>query len=173
MNEQEKPTGFFRRSAEIFMAASLAIMVVAVFSNVVLRYFFDTGIVIYEELSRLMFVWLVCIGALVAMADSSHLGLDLITSRLSGTPRYIFLWVSRLIMFYVLALLFYGSWQQVEAGMSSFTPVMGYPLALTAASTLVMSAAMFFILIFDIYKEWFRDGVSAQNNPKNKEFDIE
>ncbi len=173
MNEQEKPTGFFRRSAEIFMAVSLATMVVAVFSNVVLRYFFDTGIVIYEELSRLMFVWLVCVGALVAMADNSHLGLDLITSRLSGVPRYIFLWISRLIMFYVLALLFYGSWQQVEAGMSSFTPVMGYPLALAAASTLVMSVAMFIILLFDIYKEWFGGGLSAQNKPQNKEFDIE
>ncbi|MFA7475539.1 MAG: TRAP transporter small permease subunit, partial [Castellaniella sp.] len=54
-----------RKAAEAFIAITLALMVIAVFSNVVLRYAFGTGLVIYEELSRLLFIWLVCMGTVV------------------------------------------------------------------------------------------------------------
>ena len=75
-----------RRLAEAAMALSLAGMVLAVFLNVLLRYFFNTGLAISEELSRLLFVWLVCIGAVLALAEGKHLGFDMVTSRLRGLP---------------------------------------------------------------------------------------
>jgi TRAP-type C4-dicarboxylate transport system permease small subunit len=57
---------WLKRLAEGLMVLALAGMVVAVFVNVVLRYVFHTSIVSYEEISRLLFVWLVAIGAIVA-----------------------------------------------------------------------------------------------------------
>ena len=50
------------------MVLLLAAMVVMVFGNVVLRYLFDTGIDVSEELSRYFFVWLTFIGAVVVGA---------------------------------------------------------------------------------------------------------
>ena len=47
-----------------------------VFGNVVLRYAFNSGIAVSEELSRFFFVWLTFIGAIVAMRDGAHLGMD-------------------------------------------------------------------------------------------------
>ena len=61
MNQISHRPPLLARVAEAFMAVTLCAMVVAVFSNVVLRYAFGTGLVIYEELSRLLFVWLVCV----------------------------------------------------------------------------------------------------------------
>ena len=50
---------FFQRAVEALMALSLLVMVIAVFGNVVQRYLWGTGWVVSEELSRLLFVWLV------------------------------------------------------------------------------------------------------------------
>jgi TRAP-type C4-dicarboxylate transport system permease small subunit len=52
--------------AQVLMAACLGVMAVAVFFNVVLRYGFGSGIAASEELSRLLFVWMVLIGATAA-----------------------------------------------------------------------------------------------------------
>ena len=49
------------------MAASLAVMVVLVFTNVVLRYALNSGIAVSEELSRWLFVWLTFLGGIVAL----------------------------------------------------------------------------------------------------------
>lgn len=136
-----------RRLAEAAMALSLAGMVLAVFLNVVLRYFFNTGLAISEELSRLLFVWLVCIGAVLAMAEGKHLGFDMVTSRLQGRSAAVCRWLTRALIAVALYYLITGSWQQVLAGLASRSPVMNYPLALGAAGTLVMGAAMAVLLL--------------------------
>ena len=46
------------RLIDLLLAVALAIMVVLVFGNVVLRYGFNSGITTSEELSRWLFVWL-------------------------------------------------------------------------------------------------------------------
>ena len=138
--------GLLKRLAEAAMALGLAGMVGAVFVNVVLRYVFDTGIVFYEELSRLLFVWLVCVGAILASSEHQHLGFDLLTSRLRGLPLRLCTWVTRAGVAYALVLVAIGSWQQVQAGLQSFSTVIGYPLALAAASTLVLAVGMLAVL---------------------------
>ena len=45
-----------RRLIEIVIAAFLAVMVVMVFGNVVLRYAFNSGIIASEEVSRWLFL---------------------------------------------------------------------------------------------------------------------
>ena len=71
------------RAVEFVLAMLLLGMVVMVFGNVVLRYAFNSGIAVSEELSRYFFVWLTFIGAVVAMHDGSHLGMDTFVSKLS------------------------------------------------------------------------------------------
>ena len=56
--------------------ACLAAMVVMVFGNVVLRYVFNSGITISEELSRWLFVWMTFLGAISAVREHGHLGTD-------------------------------------------------------------------------------------------------
>ena len=66
----------FCRLIEILIAAFLAVMVVMVFGNVVLRYGFNSGIIVSEEVSRWLFLWVTFLGAVVALKEHGHLGSD-------------------------------------------------------------------------------------------------
>lgn len=61
-----KISRILENSLNIIMATALAIMVVLVFGNVVLRYFFNSGITWSEEMSRYLFIWLTFLGAIGA-----------------------------------------------------------------------------------------------------------
>ena len=47
------------RAINLLIALALAVMVAMVFGNVVLRYAFNSGISVSEELSRWFFVWMI------------------------------------------------------------------------------------------------------------------
>jgi TRAP-type C4-dicarboxylate transport system permease small subunit len=145
-----RPKPGLQRLAEALMVLALAGMVLAVFVNVVLRYVFHTSIVSYEEISRLLFVWLVAVGAIVAAFEGSHLGFDLVTSRVGPAARKALFWVSQLLVLACMGLLLWGSWAQVEAGLASFSTVLGYPLALGAAATLVLAAGLIVVALRDL-----------------------
>lgn len=147
--EAKKPKPRIQRIAEALMVLALAGMVIAVFVNVVLRYLFHTSIVSYEEVSRLLFVWLVAIGAIVAAFEGSHLGFDLVTSRVGPGARQALFWVSQFLIAACMLMLLWGSWEQVVAGWSSYSTVLGYPLALGAAATLVLSVGMLVVVVRD------------------------
>jgi len=148
-----------QRLAEALMVLALAGMVIAVFVNVVLRYVFHTSIVSYEEISRLLFVWLVAIGAIVAAFEGSHLGFDLVTSRVGPAARKLLFWLSQLLVLVCMGLLLSGSWGQVQAGLNSFSTVLGYPLALGAAATLVLAVGLILVTLRDL-----RRGAPADNH---------
>ena len=64
------------RLLSVLMVACLALMVVLVFGNVVMRYAFNSGFTLSEELSRWLFVWMTFLGAVVALNERGHLGTD-------------------------------------------------------------------------------------------------
>ena len=68
-------------------AVALMIMVVLVFGNVVLRYGFNSSITVSEEVSRWLFVWVTFMGAVVALREHTHLGTDVLVSRLPPSAR--------------------------------------------------------------------------------------
>ena len=69
------------------MAVALGVMALAVFVNVVLRYGFGSGIAASEELSRLLFVWMVFIGASAAYPAGEHMAFTCLTSSLQSRPK--------------------------------------------------------------------------------------
>ena len=83
------------------MALCLAAMAALVFVNVVLRYGFGAGIAASEELSRLLFVWMVFIGATVAYPAGEHMAFTSLLLKLRARPR-VFAAVTVLIRLLVL-----------------------------------------------------------------------
>jgi tripartite ATP-independent transporter DctM subunit len=55
----------YTRALDMLGGLFLAVMVVLVFGNVVLRYAFNSGLTMSEEVSRWLFVWLTFMGAVV------------------------------------------------------------------------------------------------------------
>jgi TRAP-type transport system small permease protein len=123
-----------QRAMEAVMVFCLAAMSIAVFINVVLRYGFGSGIPASEELSRLLFVWMVFIGAAVAYPLGEHMAVTALLQPLARPGREAAMrWMTRLVHATVLAaalMLGWGAWQQVVVGMGSVSVVMAYPAAL-------------------------------------------
>src|SRR3954454_6958171 len=79
----------------------LALMVVMVFGNVVLRYAFNSGITVSEELSRWLFVWMTFLGSVVAVSTHSHLGTDTLVSRLPRAGKKACFVAAHILMLYL------------------------------------------------------------------------
>ena len=116
---------WYFRALKFFIVACLAIMVVLVFGNVVLRYAFNTGITISEELSRWLFVWLTFVGAIIALRDHSHLGMDSVVSKLPTAGKKACFILSNLLILYALWLFLQGSWQQTLINIDNKAPATG------------------------------------------------
>jgi TRAP-type transport system small permease protein len=134
------------------MVAALAIMVVLVFTNVVLRYVFNSGITVSEELSRWLFVWLTFLGAIVAMHEGSHLGTDILVSRLSVRGKKACLILAHLLMLYICWLMFKGSWEQVKINWESTSAVMEASQGIFYASGMVCAASGAVILLNQLWR---------------------
>jgi TRAP-type C4-dicarboxylate transport system permease small subunit len=113
------------RVLRAFIAFCLAAMVVLVFGNVFLRYAFNSGITISEELSRWLFVWLTFVGAVVALRDHAHLGMDSVVSRLPAWGKKACFLLSNALMLYCVYLFFVGSWQQTVINLENMAPATG------------------------------------------------
>lgn len=129
-----------------FMVLALAAMVVLVFGNVVLRFGFNSGISISDEMSRYLFVWLIFAGAVVAMHDHAHLGVESLTSRLGPAARRVCAVAADLLMLFCCVLLFIGGYKQTMFNMENLAPVSGLPIGLVYAASLVASVGLFVII---------------------------
>jgi TRAP-type transport system small permease protein len=106
------------------MVLSMLLMVVLVFANVVMRYGFNSGLTLSEELSRWLFVWMTFMGAVVALREGGHLGTDALVSRLPAPAQKICLVVSNLLMLLICWLVFKGGWEQVKINWGTSSAVM-------------------------------------------------
>jgi TRAP-type C4-dicarboxylate transport system permease small subunit len=140
------------RLFSFLMVLFLAAMVVMVFGNVVLRYGFNSGITMSEELSRWLFVWMTFLGALVALRHHAHLGTDSLVSRLPTAGKKICLGLSHLLMLYLCWLMFRGSWQQTVINWGSTSAVMEVSMGWFYASGLFFSVFAFAFLLSDFWK---------------------
>ena len=134
------------------MAASLALMVVLVFTNVVLRYALSSGIAVSEELARWLFVWLTFLGGIVALHERAHLGTDILVSRLSMRGKKICLGLGHLLMLFVCWLLFKGSLDQVKINLDASSAAMEVSMGLFYASGLMFAVSGAVILLFDFWR---------------------
>ena len=130
----------------------LAAMCVLVFANVVLRYAFNTGITLSEELSRWFFVWMTFLGAIVAMREHGHLGMDSLVSRMPVIGKKICYVVSQLLMLYATWLFLQGSWLQTVINLGVKAPASGLSTALVYGVGVVFSISVIPILVYDLYR---------------------
>ncbi len=140
------------RVLDVGIAVFLGLMVLMVFGNVVLRYGFNSGIAISEELSRWLFVWVTFMGSIVALRDREHLGTDMLTSRLGLPGRKICLGVSYALMLGLCGVLFKGAWEQVKINASSTSAAMEVSMAIFFISGLMFSVLGGLIIARDLLR---------------------
>jgi TRAP-type C4-dicarboxylate transport system permease small subunit len=134
------------RLLELLVAAMLTVMVVLVFGNVVLRYAFNSGITVSEELSRWLFVWLTMLGAVIAIARHGHLGTDVLVSRLGLAGKKVCAALAHLLMLYVTWLLLRGLWEQTQINMNVAAPATGWPVGIVYLAGIVFALSAIVLL---------------------------
>ena len=113
------------RVVEAVLVLLLAGMVVMVFTNVVLRYGFNSGLNISEEMSRYFFVWLTFIGAVLAFRDHAHIGVETFVRMLGRRGRIACVALSNLVIVICAVVLLWGTWRQHGINASMTAPVVG------------------------------------------------
>ena len=146
--------GRFQWVANALMGACLGVISVAVFVNVVLRYGFGSGIVASEELSRLLFVWMVFIGATAAYPAGEHMAFTSLVGLLQNRPGAMgaMTVLIRLCVIGACVMLGWGAWLQVLAGMSTYSVVLGYPASLLPLPALLCAIAIGVMAVIELIK---------------------
>ncbi|MCM5680380.1 TRAP transporter small permease [Schlegelella sp. S2-27] len=146
---------FIDRVCRLFvslMVVCLALMVVMVFGNVVLRYGFNSGITASEELSRWLFVWMIFLGAVVALHDRAHLGTDALVARLPMAGRRLCRVAAHLLMLGVCWLMLHGAWQQTVITYRTSSAVMEIPMAGLYGSSVLFALLATLIIVHELWK---------------------
>jgi TRAP-type C4-dicarboxylate transport system permease small subunit len=99
-----------------------------------------------------MFVWLVFLGAIGALKDNNHLGVDLLVKILPANLKKGAYILSNLIMLYTLWLVLNGSLKMTNHTINSIAPATGLPYAIMNGSGIIMSICMAIILLHNIYQ---------------------
>lgn len=140
------------RLLDCLMAGALAVMVAMVFGNVVLRYAFNTGITVSEEVSRWLFVWLTFLGAIVAMRHHGHLGVDMLVGRLPDWGKKLCVVTGQVLMLWVCWLVFSGSWTQTRLNMDVTAPTTGWSMGYFYLVGVVFAASAAVFLLYDLWR---------------------
>lgn len=132
----------FTRLLQILMVACLAVMLVMVFGNVMLRFLFNTGIDMSEEVPRFAFVWMTFLGAIVGMRRRSHLGVDMLVQMLPLLGRKVCWGISQAVMLVCSLYMFYGTWLQHDIVQGNASPVLQISMIWVLGVSYVTGAAI-------------------------------
>lgn len=155
---KENTTGSIENLFNYLMAILLALMGIFVFTNVFLRYFFNSGLIWAEELSRYLFVWLVFLGAIGALKDNNHLGFTSLVQKLPKKLKTVCFLVSNGLILGCLIVLLDGSASMTMMTVDTLSPVLEIPMAAMYGVGIITSASMIVIVCYRVYQALFVGG---------------
>ena len=143
---------YFFKSLEVLVVACMVAMVFMVFGNVVLRYAFNSGITVSDEMSRYCFIWLTYLGAMVAMREGGHLGVDTLVKHLPVAGKKVCLFLSESLMLFCNGLFLLGTWKMHDLQVSNVSPVVGISMIWVYGIGYVVSVVMGIINLNVLYR---------------------
>lgn len=114
---------------KLLMVLCLAVMSVLVFTNVVLRYGFNSSLVMTEEIARYAFVWMTFLGSILAFSRNRHVRMDLVLNLLRGRAHQLALLVGDLLVLVCCYLIVKGCYELASLNVVNKLPVTGLSVA--------------------------------------------
>lgn len=121
----DKAVRFVIRMTEAVLVFLMAGMAAMVFTNVVLRYGFNTGINFSEEMSRYFFVWLTFIGSVITFRENAHVGVETLVRLFGQRGRLVCMLLTNVIILICAVVFFHGTWVQHPINASMTAAVVG------------------------------------------------
>lgn len=162
----EKISQVISKSLDIFSVVLLVVMSLLVIVNVAMRFLFNSSIVFSEEISRFLFIWVVYIGAIIAVRDDSHIYVDFLRKKLPQGLQFFLKVVCEIAMLIGCTLFFLGSIDLTEVNITDHSPVAGISLGFVYFAGLAGSLGMIIMLLIRLVR-LFRN--NSRQNQKEAE----
>lgn len=129
------------------IAINMITMVGVVFYAVLSRNFLNTSIAWAEELSRILFIWLVFCGAILGLYYKEHLGLTIVVERLKPNNRMFLEIIVWILIIIVARAMILGGISITSTIRLARTPALGLPTNIKYWPVLLSGYAMILIAI--------------------------
>ena len=115
---------------KFLMVAAMLVLCALVFLNVVLRYGFNSNLLLTEEVARYVFVWLTFLGSILAYARNGHIRVDSGLKLLApGVRRWVELAADAIILL-CCYLVTKGSIELAQLNTVNYLPITGLPVSI-------------------------------------------
>jgi tripartite ATP-independent transporter DctM subunit len=137
-------------SIALIAGALLAVEIILLFANVVARYVFGDPLVLVDELSSVLFLWLAMFGAVLALRHKSHMRMTAIVLRSSSQARRMFERIADFATFGFLALILMPAIDYVQNEQAVTLTTMDLSLAWRASAMPVGIVLMLAALVLRV-----------------------
>jgi TRAP-type C4-dicarboxylate transport system permease small subunit len=143
---------YLRGGVETATWALSGALVLMVTANVFARYVLEVGILWIEEMSRLAFVWMVFLGAYVALCRKGHMAIEIGLQKLPEPAQRPVLIFSRVLVLVFLVVLAWAGAQLVlmTVTLGRQSPILGISAAWGYLSVPVSAALMFLEVLREV-----------------------
>ncbi|ADY12534.1 TRAP transporter small permease [Sphaerochaeta globosa] len=137
----------------IIASACIIVTTSLVLLNVVMRYFFKTGIYWSEEVATACFVWSVFIGAAAGYKHKAHVGVDMLINLCNPTWKKLLTIAVDAILLLINGYITYIAVIYLSLSYKKPTPVLGISTAYISSSILVSFSLMTIYSIYFLVKD--------------------
>ena len=143
---------FLIRQIENLLIAGFVAMIALVFGNVVMRYGFDSGIILSEEVARMIFVWLTFGGAFLVAREGGHLGMNMVVEKLGDRGRWWCRLFNEALSLVAMILLALGCWRQTLINLDNLSPITSTPVAVIYVAGLACGAGIAALNVLTLWR---------------------
>ena len=152
------PFRWLTLAMEYLIGAILVALIVSVSSNVVGRSLFNHSLPWADELARMLFIWLVFIGAAAAFSRYEHIAVDALVRRLPLRLAHMLYLLQHLIITGLMVVMMWGGYQVLTRS-SGRSAIMGVPLSVLSLSLVL---CVTFIAAVSVWRMWVSLSVIRQ-----------
>ena len=143
------------RAVAILEIFSMGCIFLLVIMQVTFRFVLQNPLPWPEELSRILFIYLVFIGAVEASKDRTHIAIDLkdVFHLSAGADHFLSLFRNLLVMA-VLVIMAFGAWKIIPSGYYMHLPATGFPISVMTVPILIGSVLMLFWTVLHFIRDF-------------------
>lgn len=134
------------------IATLYLIMIAITFSQVIFRYLLDSALPWAGELAIFFFIWIIFLGASIALIKGVHIGVDIFTNFLNKKFKKINLVLINFIIIIFCSFIIYGSIPLIIDNFSQRSPALEIRLSYVYACIPISMISMIFISIKKIVR---------------------
>lgn len=135
---------------EHVIATILVALIISVSANVIGRSMFNHSLPWADELARMLFIWLIFVGAAAAFARYEHIAVDFLVRRLQPRAAYALFMLQHLIIASLMGIMVWGGYL-VMSRSTGRTAILGVPWNLINVSLVLCSL---FIVAVALWRAW-------------------